>query len=161
MGMIDGVPTETEEIEPLKHENERKVFKKFVKEKEAVKEPDIRNSDLFTKKRIIKKLVMIDGIPTETEEEIDEPENEKQGTVLVKRIIKKIIMVNGVPTETEEEIVEPEIEELHDSQPKITAKRKIIKKVVMIDGIPTETEEEISEPESMEVNKISRKKVIK
>merc|ERR1711915_1147770 len=127
MGMIDGVPTETEEIEPLKHENERKVFKKFVKEKEAVKEPDIRNSDLFTKKRII----------------------------------KKIVMVNGVPTETEEEIVEPEIEELHDSQPKITAKRKIIKKVVMIDGIPTETEEEISEPESMEVNKISRKKVIK
>merc|ERR1711874_688450 len=102
----------------------------------------------ITNRKIIKKIVMINGVPTE-KEEIEDPESIPQNIDVGKRV-KKIVMINGVPTETEE-IAVPDIEEPGTSRENLITNRKIIKKIVMINGVPTE-KEEIEDPESIPQN---------
>merc|ERR1711915_593738 len=131
------------------------------------------------RKRVIKKIVFVDGKPVETEEIVEEPEDAaseiagelSKGTVTTeticepevtttvhkvirKRIIKKIVVVDGKPIETEEVIEEPEVinEILGEppmqtsttevvGEPQVTMKtthkilrKRIIKKIVIVDG---------------------------
>merc|ERR1739838_90409 len=95
--------------------------------------------DLITRRKVIKKITMINGVPTETEEEIVEPEVKDLGIsherlIARRNIIKKIVMINGVPTETEEEIVEPEIEDPENVDLSTDSGKE------SIDGMPMEVE---------------------
>merc|ERR1711874_62120 len=112
-------------------------------------EPGTSRENLITNRKIIKKIVMINGVPTE-KEEIEDPESIPQNIDIGKRV-KKIVMINGVPTETEE-IVKPDMIETTN-----ITKRRIIRKIVMINGVPTETEELVDEPASMEESMISER----
>merc|ERR1712008_488985 len=152
---VDGRPLEIEKLE------------------EVTDEPDSVDVDmstmshlnLITRRKFIKKIVMMNGVPTETEEEIVEPDIEEPYTshthlITRRKIIKKIVMINGVPTETEEEIIEPDV-----SGQTSFIERRVIKKVVMINGVPTETEEEIEVPkfegDQNVIESITRKRTIK
>merc|ERR1712008_320832 len=76
------------------------------------------------RKRIIRKIVVVDGKPVETEEVIEDPvdintseqfhagdvdqeQNYSVQKVIRKRIIRKIVIVDGKPVETEEIIEDP------------------------------------------------------
>merc|ERR1711874_446452 len=130
------------------------------------------------RKKIIKKIVIIDGKPVETEQVIDESgekikedvaenyssevlnvdtDNDSSVHKVIKRkIIKKIVIVDGKPVETEEVIEDPvdisvsekfdtaytdEPEQAEILQTHRIIRKKIIKKIVVIDGKPVEIEE--------------------
>merc|ERR1711956_146034 len=116
------------------------------------------------RKRIIKKIVVIDGKPVETEEVIEDPvnistseqfhagdvdqeQNYSVQKVIRKRIIRKIVIVDGKPVETEEIIEDPvevstseqfdtgNIDPAQDCSVQKVIRKRIIKKIV-VDGKP-------------------------
>merc|ERR1712002_1004895 len=91
------------------------------------------------RKRIIKKIVIIDGKPVETEEVIEEPED----------VTEEITRDVPGETVTIDTICQPEI--TTKTVQKVLRKR-IIKKIIIIDGKPVETEEVIEEPEDVTVD---------
>merc|ERR1712106_766872 len=121
--------------------------------------------------RIIKKIVIVDGKPVETEtiespiesnlgndtqsnEKEENPDNIKYVEKTIrKRIIKRIVMEDGKPIETEQIIEDPEITDdnieteigRQDSFQRVIRK-KIIKKIIIVNGKPVEIEEVIDEP---------------
>ncbi|XP_042859401.1 titin-like, partial [Penaeus japonicus] len=197
--MVDGKPVETEEVVEEPEEISEEMLQGIPADSvitETVTEPDEVTTTTvrrIIRKRIIKKIVMIDGKPVETEEVIEEPEEISEETVegtpeelvitetvtepeevitthrsIRRRIIKKIVMIDGKPVETEEVIEEPEdvsgemVQSLPTdsvvtetvTEPEVTTthrivRRRIIKKIIMIDGKPVETEEVVEEPEEV------------
>merc|ERR1711915_966506 len=89
------------------------------------------------RKRIIKKIVIIDGKPVETEEVIEEPEEistEVGGDGLADdEFRRKLVCEPEIKTETVRKVM----------------RKRIIKKIVIVDGKPVETEEVIEEPEEI------------
>merc|ERR1712106_249851 len=132
------------------------------------------------RKRIIRKIVAVDGKPVETEEVIEDPvdistseqfhagdvdqeQNYSVQKVIRKRIIRKIVIVDGKPVETEEIIEDPvevstseQFDTVNINAPEQTEilqtqkiiRKQIIKKIVIIDGRPVEIEELVNEPSS-------------
>ncbi|KAK8381872.1 hypothetical protein O3P69_015107 [Scylla paramamosain] len=192
--IIDGKPVETEEVIEEPEEVSEEMLQNLPADSvitETVTEPEVTTVHKIIRRRVIKKIVIIDGKPVETEEIIEEPEEvteemlqnlpadsvitetvtEPEVTTvhkIIRRVIKKIIMVDGKPVETEEVIEEPEevTEEMLQNlpadsvitetvtEPEVTTvhkiiRRRVIKKTVIIDGKPVETEEVIEEPEEV------------
>ncbi|XP_063591340.1 titin-like [Penaeus indicus] len=193
--MVDGKPVETEEIVEEPEEVTDEIGEGAPREgisTEIITEPDEVTTTTvrrIIRRRVIKKIVMIDGKPVETEEVVEEPEEVSEEMlqtlpkdsvtmeaitghkIIRRRIIKKIIMVDGKPVETEEVVEEPEevTGEMIEAKPgesvitetitepdEVTTttvhriiRRRIIKKIVMIDGKPVETEEVVEEPEEV------------
>ena len=184
---IDGKPVETEEI--IDPETESEVVSYSPTELSVNPEEDEdKISTIVTRRRIMKKIVYIDGQPVETEEYEEEPKILKMEevpttsadiplelredsnviqkvatTVKRRRIIKKIVYIDGKPVETEEVVEEPEspanertsmaaveqpIEASQSTVKRITKTRRIVKKIVYIDGQPVETEEVVEDPET-------------
>ncbi|KAK7082013.1 hypothetical protein SK128_028536, partial [Halocaridina rubra] len=186
--MVDGKPVESEEVMELGSENMPTGFTVI----EAESKPETTIIRRVIRKKIIKKIIIVDGEPTEIEEVIEEPTDvldemsnilpdsvisevvtEPEVTsirrIIRKRIIKRITIVNGKPIETEEIVEEPEditdevvetipeksLFEARVSGPEISVsrriiKKRIIKKIVIVDGKPVETEEIVEEPEDVE-----------
>merc|ERR1712106_1158000 len=127
------------------------------------------------RKRIIRKIVVVDGKPVETEEIIEDPvevsTSEQFDTgnidpaqdcsvqkVIRKRIIKKIVVIDGKPVETEEVIEDPvdistseqfhagDVDQEQNYSVQKVIRKRIIRKIVIVDGKPVETEEIIEDP---------------
>merc|ERR1739842_235359 len=115
--VIDGKPVETEE------EIEDPVDISTSEHVDTVDVDPVQNYSVqkVIRKRIIRKIVIVDGKPVETEKIIEDPvevstsEQFDPGNidpaqdcsiqkVIRKRIIKKIVVIDGKPVETEEEI---------------------------------------------------------
>ncbi|XP_063608467.1 titin-like [Penaeus indicus] len=192
--MVDGKPVETEEVveEPEEvTEEELQTLPKDSVITETITEPEeVTTTHRIIRRRVIKKIIMVDGKPVETEEVVEEPEEiskemidgvqdksvitetmmEPEGITTIQKIIrrvKKIIMVDGKPVETEEVMEEPEEVSKMQTLPKDSVvtetttepeevttthriiRRRVIKKIIMVDGKPVETEEVVEEPEEV------------
>ena len=110
-----------------------------------------------TTRRIIKKIIYINGQPVMTEEPCDVSEKALSEHLIRKQLVKRVIYINGEPVETEEEIEEPvsvQAEEVscsegnpkelsvvsigtQSSSTKITQERPI-RKMLFINGEPVE-----------------------
>merc|ERR1712179_579627 len=131
---------------------------------------NIKYDEKTIRKRIIKRIVMEDGKPIETEQIIEDPaitdnnmetvtgQQDSSHRVIRKKIIKKIVIIDGKPVEMEEVIDEPGETIKEDTAENISTnvnesdpaqnyiiqrviRKKIIKKIVVVDGKPVETEE--------------------
>ena len=190
----DGKPVEVEEVVEEPEDTMQEMIEEMPKEtitSETICEPEVTTTTIHKvlRKRIIKKIVFIDGKPVETEEIVEEPDNvteemvgklsaeakavwEPEATstsvhkVIRRKIIKKTVIVNGKPVETEEVVEEPDVtEEIAEEVPKEAVmveavgepgatidkvlRKRSIKKVVVIDGKPVETDEVIEEPTNL------------
>merc|ERR1739838_348649 len=123
------------------------------------------------RKKIIKKIIVIDGKPVETEEVVEDPvdistseqfdtvdvdptQNYSVQKVIRKRIIRKIVIVGGKPVETEEIIEDPvevstseqfdtgNIDPAQDCSIQKVTRKRTLTKIVVIDGKHVENEEE-------------------
>merc|ERR1712179_421452 len=142
---------------------------------------NIKYDEKTIRKRIIKRIVMEDGKPIETEQIIEDPaitdnnmetvtgQQDSSHRVIRKKIIKKIVIIDGKPVEMEEVIDEPGETIKEDTAENISTnvnesdpaqnyiiqrviRKKIIKKIVVVDGKPVETEEIIEEPADISIS---------
>merc|ERR1739842_127037 len=173
--LVDGKPVETETIEsPI----ESNLGNESQSNEEEENPENIKYVEKTIRKRIIKRIVMEDGKPIETEQIIEDPEvtddnieidigqQDSFQRVTRKKIIKKIIIVNGKPVEIEEVMDEPSetikediaenfstkvvnVDQAQDHTAQKVIRKKIIKKIIVIDGKPVETEEVVEDPVDM------------
>merc|ERR1711874_633095 len=164
--IIDGKPVETEQVidesgEKIKED----VAENYSSEVLNVDTDNDSSVHKVIKRKIIKKIVIVDGNPVEisVSEKLDtaytdEPEQAEilqTHRIIRKKIIKKIVVIDGKPVEIEEVINEPLTTEELEPQESLTEetthtyriiKKRIIRKILIVDGKPVEVEEFEEDP---------------
>merc|ERR1739842_200437 len=159
--VIDGKPVETEEV--VEDPVDISASEQF----DTVNVDPTQNYSVqkVIRKRIVRKIVIVDGKPVETEEIIEDPvevsTSEQFDTgnidpaqdcniqkVIRKRIKKKIVVIDGKPVETEEEIEDPvdistsehvdtvDVDPVQNYSVQKVIRKRIIRKIVVVDGKP-------------------------
>merc|ERR1711874_671180 len=144
--------TENENLDNIKYD-EKTIRKRIVMEdgkpktEQIIEDPAITDNNMETvpgqqdsshrviRKKIIKKIVIIDGKPVEMEEVIDEP-----GETIKEDIAENISTNVNESDPAQDYIIQRVI------------RKKIIKKIVVVDGKPVETEEIIEEPADISIS---------
>merc|ERR1711915_480379 len=106
----------------------------------ALTQPDDGRTEKhkIIRRRIIKKIIYVNGEPVETEEVVEEPEEEENAKEIPKDTTDS--WLSSSLTQPDKET--PETERV--------IRQRVIKKVIYINGKPVETEEVVEEPEEVE-----------
>jgi len=111
---------------------------------------------VFKSRKIIRRILVIDGIEFEIEEIINEPETDKSIKKITKKIFKdgnEIVEEISDPNEIEKILQYSNGEEitLNESEIKMIKTRRIIRRIIVVDGKESIVEEEVDDPDITEM----------